>query len=1158
MNNEVIDLTKIDLPSNEPRYYKEYEIYAKILQKKVNDQSITNIGIVAPYGSGKSSLIKTFIDLQTKEDRDFNDKVISVSLANYGSIMKNVEHFGEDFLENEQNIEKSILQQLFYKNDNKKTPYSRFKTLKDNRKQNIGKTIVLLSSIICLAFVGFQFFDNIFKISLDTWWRRLILIIALLLMIVCFGFLFFFIINNRYIKSIQVGEINFEKNENETLSVFNQYLDEIIYFFQKNEFNILIIEDLDRFNNLEIFSKLKELNTLLNKNDKVIAKHRKITFIYAVKDSMFKSEEERSKFFEFILPVIPSLTSKNVKDELTTMLEEKIGYMPLSSNIVIDISDYISSRRILNNVINDFIIHLSLLKLTDVESRNKLFCLMVLKNILPLEYEKLQKQDTESIIFNLLNNEKNNFIEKQLLKFKKDIEKLNDDIEKINDDHTTSFNELELLFRGVICKHLSNYYDIDYQIKTFIGVQTVEVRYNYVYSYSSSITIDIGEISEKYLNDRDFFSKKEKILFEKLQNKKEEIQSIISSIKNKIYQITNMSFFELYSQFPEEFEKVDFKEHFIKLVLVNGYVDETHMDYLSEQTDTFMSSRDKEIIKKINRKDQINIFDKIDSPNKVILSLNESKFGHINIFNYYLIDELISNKNEYSLKFTTFINMLNNKQYDIREKIEDIVNSNFNYEKIIVALCKKVSFIWDIIFESKTISNVQKEKLLLAIINNKDMNITILKSLNSNGNVSKQINSIDNFTQRFISKNIKIDELHIKIGFSLEKVGKIYYNNASKYIVENNLYDFNYNNLTNILVYFYGKNKNDVTMQNYDIICELPVCPLKDRIQRKFNEYLKVIYNNTSDGRLSSANLTNLLVNEKIDIEVKKSIVQKEKNIISYSPKLDDLIVEELLQKDQIILKVEDLLKLYENINKNLIVKYFNSKYYTIELNKEILDSNEAFKEYFFDNVDISLYSDKLGNGYKNISKFKNKQNIEFLLDNNLVLFCKNDFIDFLETGVYIEKYCLLFDEIIFDKLERKEIVLNSSSLIKLYFISKRLKIKLLDYVLGTIDDNVLDEILKEESALEFINAINNIDSLTDQCKIKLIHNIDNQEIVEKLFISLRVDDDIWIRNFKLKNNCADNQGTIKYKYCSNEFYDLLKSKTKCKRRNGYAYLSFD
>ena len=221
--------------------------------------------------------------------------------------------------------------------------------------------------------------------------------------------------------------------------------------------------------------------------------------------------------------------------------------------------------------------------------------------------------------------------------------------------------------------------------------------------------------------------------------------------------------------------------------MVNGYVDETHMDYLSEQTNSFMSSNDKELIKKINRKDRIKIFDKIDSPDKVILSLNDNRFGYINIFNYFLINELFSNKEEYLPKFKIFINMVNSMQFDIKERLEDVVNSNYNYEKIIITLCKEVSFIWDIIFESRAIPNEKKEELLFTIINSEDINIDVLKSLNSKGNVSKQINEVKTFTQKFNSKYIKINELHIEIGFYLENVGNIYPNDVSKYIIENNL-----------------------------------------------------------------------------------------------------------------------------------------------------------------------------------------------------------------------------------------------------------------------------------------------------------------------------------------------------------------------------------
>ena len=1161
MDDKIIDLTEIDLPSNEPRYYKEYETYANILKKKVDDQNITNIGIVAPYGAGKSSLIKTFIDLQVKGNKEFNNKVISVSLANYGSIMKNVECSEELVLENEQDIEKSILQQLFYKNDNKNTPYSRFKTLKDNTWQNIKITLLLLIIIICAAFVGFQFFDNIFKIDLDAGWKWLILSLVLIVMVVSSGFLIFNLIKNKYIKSIQVGEINFEKNENETISVFNQYLDEIIYFFQKNEFNILIIEDLDRFNNLEIFSKLKELNTLLNRNDKIIAKHKKVTFIYAVKDSMFKSEEERSKFFEFILPVIPSLTSKNVKDELESVLIEKLGYMPLSPNLVIDISDYITSRRILNNVISDFIIHLSLLKSSDTEAkRNKLFSLMVLKNILPLEYERLQKQDEESVVFNLLNKEKSDFIEKQSLKLKQDIVNIGEEIEKIKRENLNSLEELKLIFHALICKKFPNYININYQLDTFIDVQAINCTYQSYgyYGYTTNkFSINISEVSEKYFNDKDYFSKREKNLTEKLQNKISKFQLSINSIKNKIYQLNNMSFLELYNQYPDELEKIDFKENFIKLILVNGYVDETHMDFLSEQTNSFMSSNDKELIKKINRKDRMKIFDKIDSPDKVILSLNDNRFGYINIFNYFLINELFSNKEEYLPKFRIFISMINSKQFDIKEKLEDIVNSNYNYEKIIITLCKEVSFIWDIIFESRAIPNEKKEELLFTIINSEDINIDVLKSLNSKGNVSKQINETKTFTQNFNSKYIQINELHIEIGFCLENVGNIYPNDISKYIIANNLYDFNYSNLLNILMCYYGKNENDVISRNYDIFCEIPEDPFTVRIRTEFDKYLSLVYNNLPQGNLSSKNLNDLLIRDDVNIEIKLIIALKECNEICYSSELDDLIVEELLKKEQIVLNIGDILSIYKNINKDLIIKYIESKYEVIELSKEILDDNEEFKEYFFNNVDISLYKNSLGNGYINISKINNKKNIDFMLENTLADYCQTDFMMFLENNDYIEKYCLLFDNDIFDDLSKNEMTLNSANLIQLYFIAKKHDIKLLDFVLNAISDKELNEIIKKEDVLEFVGSVENINVLTDSCKMGLIHNIDNQEIVEKLFMSLHIDDEEWIKLFREKNNFLEKQGKIKYKYCSDEFYTILKSKVKCNRREEYAYIDF-
>lgn len=97
--------------------------------------------------------------------------------------------------------------------------------------------------------------------------------------------------SNSKLNKLNLKEASIELNED--TSIFNRHLDEILYFFQATDYDIVIIEDLDRFGTSKVFLKLRELNFLLNES-KVIDRH--IVFLYAVKDDIFK-DEERTKFF---------------------------------------------------------------------------------------------------------------------------------------------------------------------------------------------------------------------------------------------------------------------------------------------------------------------------------------------------------------------------------------------------------------------------------------------------------------------------------------------------------------------------------------------------------------------------------------------------------------------------------------------------------------------------------------------------------------------------------------------------------------------------------------------------------------------------------------------------------------------------------------------
>ena len=79
-NNTTIDIEQYEyLPLN-PVKDDSYEPNAKLLFNKVKDESIKNIGIIGSYGSGKSSLIKTFDDCYKKNGKI---KSLNVSLASF-------------------------------------------------------------------------------------------------------------------------------------------------------------------------------------------------------------------------------------------------------------------------------------------------------------------------------------------------------------------------------------------------------------------------------------------------------------------------------------------------------------------------------------------------------------------------------------------------------------------------------------------------------------------------------------------------------------------------------------------------------------------------------------------------------------------------------------------------------------------------------------------------------------------------------------------------------------------------------------------------------------------------------------------------------------------------------------------------------------------
>ncbi|NFV29419.1 NTPase [Clostridium botulinum] len=317
-------MPKIDVEKNKQ--------YCESIEWALKNYEIKNIALTGVYGSGKSTILKTY------KSQHNEYKYLNISLASFKDEELEKESNGEiegvkyskgdiDNID----IEKAILKQIFYKEKYKTIPYSRFKRINNiNEIPIIGKLILILATI----FFGALFFNP----HLITNIRERLILVKNVLNINKYLFIFLVISFAVIVLTALVKVIKYIKNrvkisiiktgageieiDNSDKSVFNKYIDEILYFFEVTKYDVVIFEDLDRFNNIEIFSRLRELNLLINNSEQI---NKRVVFIYALRDDMFSNKDNkddkicyknRTKFFDFIIPVLQVTNSSNACDVL--------------------------------------------------------------------------------------------------------------------------------------------------------------------------------------------------------------------------------------------------------------------------------------------------------------------------------------------------------------------------------------------------------------------------------------------------------------------------------------------------------------------------------------------------------------------------------------------------------------------------------------------------------------------------------------------------------------------------------------------------------------------------------------------------------------------------------------------------------------------------
>lgn len=409
---------------------------------------------------------------------------------------------------------------------------------------------------------------------------------ALLLFVPLFYYLYIFNRGNKF----KISKITFKGAEanvndnNSDESVLDRDIKELVYLLRSSDSKIVVFEDLDRYDNVSIYTKLRELNFLLNKYVKVNdEKKAPIRFIYMLKDSLFYSKN-RTKFFDFILPIVPVVDSKTSENELIELLKE-VENAP-DRSLLADIFLYVDDMRLLKNIVNEYIVYSKIIPLGKIDlENNKLFALITLKNIFPNEFDLLQEDKgfIRAIFDELESNKK-----KVVSNLKQKLEKIDENIKFINSRiENDKFEAMALIISTDVRPYDNQYKTMPQFLKDWSQTpdNSVSIQYpsgSQSYTYNNFVDRYIltddekKALVEKFPEDFSVEINKLNLDREKIKKQVKDIE--ICSYKEIISKLTAEQRDELFS--ITGFDIVE--SHYfplIRFLIVDGLLDETYWYY---------------------------------------------------------------------------------------------------------------------------------------------------------------------------------------------------------------------------------------------------------------------------------------------------------------------------------------------------------------------------------------------------------------------------------------------------------------------------------------------------------------------------------------------------------------------------------------------------
>lgn len=766
--------------------YEEMLDFALIAE---SNDDITNVAMTGLYGSGKSSVIETY-----KKRKKDELRFLSISLSHYD---------GTNDIDTKE-LEGKIVNQLLHQINHKRIPKTIFKAKSNTSKLSIigyALGIVFLFGLIYGWFNKMSMIRDFMLVNFhskslynflkngwfDTVW---VLVIGIILFI-----LFYKLIklqaNEKLIKALTVSGNSVEILQESKESYFDKFMNDVIYLFANSGADVIVFEDLDRFNDSTIYEKLQEINILANKRmmlnkdflyfprtkkwlvrklSSIVHKGipKKLVFLYLIRDDAFESKD-RTKFFDFVIPIVPTMDGSNSYTKFIEIFERMGIYNYFNASLLKKLSLYIDDYRLLKNVANEYFVYEGRINGTKNSlnlDKNKLLALVIYKNLFPRDFSELQYGKS---YLNAILSQKNNLINERKNKIELELKEVVDKIHQAEAEKLKSIDELDALYLKTSKDYnivIDGKYEEDFDKRSSF-IKAIKKS-----NYDTIKQINVyGQLRNENYNIKaefDEFKKEEtySVRLCNIKNNSEEERKTLLSKKDEIeVQLNNVrasslrdllfeqpdTFFDDIIEKSEKISEYDVNgketkkvskflylqksDYFplLKFLIREELIDEKYNDYMTYFYEGDLSRNDRDYIRSVYDFKTKEFSYHIDRPEQVISDISEEDFVRYGIKNLDLALWIMRNNASHDSYYKLLIeNLRKNDSWDFIYKFYERAKSE---NELLIFFTKLHSqwpeFVIRLITESSQFDDADKLEYVSDYLTNMDYDsIASLEDLN--------------------------------------------------------------------------------------------------------------------------------------------------------------------------------------------------------------------------------------------------------------------------------------------------------------------------------------------------------------------------------------------------------------------------------------------